>query len=640
MQFEPTPEQEALLQHPPGQSARVLAGPGTGKSTMMVALLDSYRRLGSAPRTKMLTFTRAATSELAGKLASVSGDFERPRTIHSFAISVLLANPGSGGFPEPLRIADTWESSEVIRRSLAPRVGVGKRVLDKLVAEMASNWQSLADETDPEIRERDREVFRAVWPEHRAVLGYTLLDELPYALRRALHNHDDLQGLDYDVLTVDEYQDLNACDLEALMLVHERSGCSIMAVGDDEQSVYSWRKAAPEGIRRFPEDYPESADYPLSVTLRCGERVIEWANHVIQSDPDRDRSRRPLSCVSGAPSGEVALLSFRGNKSEARGVAALAKALIEYEGVLPNDILVLVRSNYHSQFTNPIKAELEDLGVQCCDPSHVLQVLAEPQNRFFIEGLRILVNKDDSLSWAGILQLTSGVGDGFFDHMYEAAKVQGATFGSVVLDGLDGGFAGAPKSSAGKAASMVQAILDWVAAVSLPDDVEQIAWGEWINETNSRWPFESATDDFLQLMLDLDDVGEERVTLERFLGQVEPLGKDLALARADGVRLMTMVGSKGLTVSAVIAAGVEEGVVPRPGKPMGEECRNLYVAMTRARNYLYCTWSRIRRGPTARAGQASSERRLHSHFLDNGPVVSQDGEAFIKSRFGQDSDGA
>ena len=144
------------------------------------------------------------------------------------------------------------------------------------------------------------------WNEHRQVYGYTLLAELPYALRQALHDHDDLDGVNYDLLIVDEYQDLNACDLEVLHLIAER-GCFIIAAGDDDQSIYAFRYAAPVGIRRFPEDYPGCAIYPLSVTQRCGRRIIEWASYVIAGDPDRPRDRPALACAAGSPAGEAAL---------------------------------------------------------------------------------------------------------------------------------------------------------------------------------------------------------------------------------------------------------------------------------------------------------------------------------------------
>ena len=117
MAYDPTPEQRQILAHEPSRHGRVLAGPGTGKSATVVDLI--HRLLasnhGSPPRIRLLTFTRAATAELAGKVAAQEAEVERPSTVHSFAISVLLQNPGSAPFVEPLRIADDWEQKQIIR---------------------------------------------------------------------------------------------------------------------------------------------------------------------------------------------------------------------------------------------------------------------------------------------------------------------------------------------------------------------------------------------------------------------------------------------------------------------------------------------------------------------------------------------
>ncbi|MFH1864274.1 MAG: 3'-5' exonuclease, partial [Candidatus Eisenbacteria bacterium] len=220
----------------------------------------------------------------------------------------------------------------------------------------------------------------------------------------------------------------------------------------------------------------------------------------------------------------------------------------------------------------------------------------------------------------------------FFDYIYEQAKLGAQTFASTLLGHYRRGFQGAPKAPAGYASAMIDKLLGWIDTVCLPEETGQSNWGAWMLGVLQDCPFLDPTEEFRELVLALDELGEGELTLERFLNQIEPLGRDRALAEADGVRVMTMMGSKGLTVSAVVIAGVEEGLVPRPDSPMGEECRILYVAMTRAREFLYCTWARRRRGPTARAGTASSDRRRHSHFFEGGPVNSEDGPSFIRKR--------
>jgi len=298
--FVPTPEQQRILAYEPGTHARVLAGPGTGKSATLVALIDRLLEGEPSPRIRLLTFTRAATGELAKKVAEhPAAAAERPSTIHSFAISVLLRNPGTGGFPEPLRIADPWEYANLVRPTLARRAGVGVRELDRLVREMAAAWESLEPEEDPRVDPHTRARFLGAWDEHRRTYGYTLLAELPYALRQALIDHPDLDGADYNLLVVDEYQDLNACDLAVLHLIADR-GCSLVGAGDDDQSIYSFRRAAPEGIRRFPDDYVGAADFNLSVSQRCGSRIIQWAMFVIEGDPERPPRPR-LEAADEAP---------------------------------------------------------------------------------------------------------------------------------------------------------------------------------------------------------------------------------------------------------------------------------------------------------------------------------------------------
>jgi DNA helicase-2/ATP-dependent DNA helicase PcrA len=332
-EYDPTPEQQEVLAYEPGHHARVLAGPGTGKSATLVALIERLLEGVPSPRIRLLTFTRAATGELAKKVAEhPAAAAERPSTIHSFSISVLLRNPGVSGFPEPLRIADPWEYETLVRPTLAARVGVGVRELDRLVREMAAAWESLEPEEDPRVDDRTRARFLGAWDEHRRIYGYTLLAELPYALRQALIDHPDLEGVDYDLLIVDEYQDLNACDLAVLHSMADRD-CSLIGAGDDDQSIYSFRKAAPEGIRRFPDDYVGADDFTLSISQRCGSDILEWAAFVIEGDPDRP-ARPRLTPAEDSPPGEVALLTFDGHLAEARGVAALAKKLIDDEAFL------------------------------------------------------------------------------------------------------------------------------------------------------------------------------------------------------------------------------------------------------------------------------------------------------------------
>jgi DNA helicase-2/ATP-dependent DNA helicase PcrA len=630
--FNPTPEQQEILAHDPGRHARVLAGPGTGKSATLVALIDQLLAGQDAPRLRLLTFTRAATGELAKKVSEhPAAAAERPSTIHSFAISVLVRNPGAGDLPEPLRIADDWEREKVVYPTLARRAGVTIPRLRKLVSEMAANWESLRPEEDPAVDPQARARFHAGWGEHRRVYGYTLLQELPYALRRALRDHPDLEGVDYQLLVVDEYQDLNACDLDVIRLIGER-GCSVIGAGDDDQSIYSFRKAAPAGIRRFIDDYAEAADYTLSITQRCGSNVVAWASHVIEGDPDRPHRAR-LTPAEGSPPGEVALLSFAGQVSEARGIAELIQKLIEIEEVAPAEILVLLRTDFRGNFSNPIKAELDRLNIPYSDPDAVDRMLAEPGNRRMLEILRLLVHGEDSLAWASLLGLESGIGDRFVNYVYDRARATNSHFGGALLAACAEGFPDAPAASATRAQALVESVLGWLNAHPIVEE-QDVGSGQWIVETVGDEVVPMPSDELRELLLALDELTESNVGLGRYLGQVAPLGKDRERNEAAGVRIMTMAGAKGLTVRATVIAALEEGIIPRPNADMAEERRLLYVAMTRAKEFVYGTWARRRTGPTARAGTPRvTERRSHCHFLTGGPIESEDGNDYVRRRW-------
>ena len=175
VEFQPSWEQELILAHDPRRHARLLAGPGAGKSSTLVALIDRLLTREYAPVIRLLTFTRAATGELAHGVAVHATSVVRPSTIHSFAISALLRNPGAGGFPEPLRIADDWESKYIVRRSLAKRARLGVKRVDTLFRELAANWESLQPESDETIDVVERTRFVGAWQEHREIYGYNAL---------------------------------------------------------------------------------------------------------------------------------------------------------------------------------------------------------------------------------------------------------------------------------------------------------------------------------------------------------------------------------------------------------------------------------------------------------------------------------
>jgi DNA helicase-2/ATP-dependent DNA helicase PcrA len=342
-----------------GSNARLLAGPGTGKTWTLrarVEFLVLEKRI-DADKITALTFTRAAAGELRqrvdraleGKVAT------RPHitTLHSFALKTLLHNFDKlDALPRPLRIADDWEERNIVWEDLKAIIDADIPEVRKHFQALSADWDTLrVDEESPNPLHANPG-FVGAWQEHRKVYGYTLRSELVYQLKRALEQRSDLEIKPaFSNLLVDEYQDLNKCDLAVVNSVTMR-GAELYAAGDDDQSIYGFRYANPEGIRRFDQDYKPSTDLTLATCLRCDKSIMHLAHFVAQLDARRlDKPWEPRDAAS---EGEVHLLRFHNGESEAAAIASLSRYLIDEADIPPDEILILIRSDRNGAFSKPL----------------------------------------------------------------------------------------------------------------------------------------------------------------------------------------------------------------------------------------------------------------------------------------------
>jgi DNA helicase-2/ATP-dependent DNA helicase PcrA len=326
-------------------------------------------------------------------------------------------------------------------------------------------------------------------------------------------------------------------------------------------------------------------------------------------------------------------LSFGDERAEAQGVAALVQGLIQHEQIARSQILVLLRGDFHRQFSNLIREQLTACNVPSFDPTEIDELLEDNTNRRMLEVLRLVGDPEDSIAWASLLKLAPGIGDGFSEYIYTLARERRSSFGRALVEAFDADFPDGNRATARRAKAMIERVQGWLREHHAPEQAES-GWGQWILDVTGGDIVPAPTDALAALVLKMDTLVEERQDLSRYIGLIGPLGHDLMQTDCDGVRIMTMTSSKGLTVEATIIAGAEDGVIPRPDANLSEERRLMYVAMTRAKKYLYCTWAQRRHGPTARAGEARVRALWQtSSFLAGGRVRSQAGPAFIRQRF-------
>lgn len=635
MAFDPTDEQLKVINHDHLRHGRVLAGPGTGKSSTAIEFARRLASLKPTPSVKFITFTRAATAEL-GKKAFESGQAATsPSTLHSFAISVLLRNEGAAPISYPLRIPDDWEQSTLITAHLtdilknSAAFKVSNRNVKDLFAEMAAQWESL----DPELQDESipvdlRNLFSGVFNAHRRTFGYTLLSELPNLLRGVLESREQVNGIGHDLLLVDEYQDLNACDLAVLKLLAER-GSRIVAVGDDDQSIYSFRKAHPEGIRRFLEDYPQSKDYELTFCHRLNQEVGAWAQFVIGGDPNRTPRKAP-SYAPDAPLGHVALLSFPTVAEETAAVTVIVRHLIERHGLHPSDIAILFRGDYQRRFSKPIADDLRTAGVPVVDTAKATQLMESPDARRVLAILQLLRDPADSLAWWALMEVTKGVGAAVRDELFGLAQERNTTFGRVFLE-MAPDFKQMSQRATGKVVTLYAETIATLDRLAELRPVTSNRWGGWVADLVTDGVLPQCSGDLLGAIAATDDLDDAAISLEEFVSRFGLRLKEQVEADQTGVRCMTMAASKGLTVRASILVAIEDDVIPRPGQDLHEERRLLYVAMTRAKEHLFLTWVEQAGGPRARTGRANFGQRRESDLLSKGPIKSRRGRQYLTS---------
>jgi len=169
----------------------------------------------------VITFSRAAAAELRTRITKELGETSIPKTstLHSFALSQLLRlTKYNNNLPMPIRIADDWEERYIVLEDLKRQLSIPKvSDVNDLLNQMSSDWQSLtADEQEWENRFPNPR-FIGAWREHRQVYAYTLRSELVYQLKHTIQqNPQIIDNIGFGYLLVDEYQDLNRCDLAVI----------------------------------------------------------------------------------------------------------------------------------------------------------------------------------------------------------------------------------------------------------------------------------------------------------------------------------------------------------------------------------------------------------------------------------------
>jgi len=617
-----------------GTHARLLAGPGTGKTLCLTRRILYLIEEGEVDAASImaLTFTRAATAELRNRIISELGeDAQIPlvSTLHSFALRTILRQFSGSRLPQPIRVADDYEERHIIQEDLKLILGaVNIREVRELLNQLSANWERLsADEPDWEQR-FPNPAFLGGWQEHRRIYGYVLRAELVYQLKHAIDEGEVVIRNRLSHLLVDEYQDLNACDL-AIIERMTSSGFELYVAGDDDQSIYGFRYANPEGIRRFTRDFVPSEPLELEECQRCDHRILELALYIARQDPRRIEKR--LVPRGDAGIGEVEILRFTDQHQEASGIASICEWLFETQDIVPQEILILLRSDRNRQFSNPIREALEQRGLPVVTVANPLAPLDQFEGRHFLCLLRLIDNARDHLAWRTLLEIRrNGIGSATLGAIYEIARANGQTF----FDVLDTVSAEPSVISIGgsNVRNEFELIQNMLRAIEDEDTsdlaifLETLAT-EYIGDEHSR----------SEVLVIFNRVLEEGMAedLSQLLRAINVSLQDNEQEREIAcINIMTMHQAKGLSADAVFIVAAEDEYIPgrARGEQIDDERRLLYVSLTRARHFLYMTHCQRRTRAQRHSGRTSgSTRRTLSNFLRGGPIRPRSGNDYVNA---------
>src|SRR5947209_2417763 len=309
MDFAPLPQQRRAIEAAPGP-VLVVAGPGAGKTFCLIArithLVDT---LGVAPqRSCAVTFTNRAAEEIALRLQHTLRDRAEAvtrGTIHALCLALLREHADAAGLRKGFGVADEQYQKVILGRLQVPLEQRGA-LLNRFGRHRVQDYRLTPDEA---------RLYReyAVWLAHRNMLDF---DDLVTKAEEVLRTRGDIAdaiAARWDYLLVDEFQDVNAVQYDLLKRLAVPHG-NFFAVGDDEQSIFTWTGADPYVLVRFGRDYGIDRPIVLDKNCRCSRQIFETARRVLAQNPQL--FEKQLSAEQESPY-EVGAFAFRDEEAEA-----------------------------------------------------------------------------------------------------------------------------------------------------------------------------------------------------------------------------------------------------------------------------------------------------------------------------------
>ncbi|MEX9954630.1 DNA helicase Rep [Providencia rettgeri] len=612
------PSQQQAVEYVEGPCL-VLAGAGSGKTRVITnKIAHLIRQCGYQPRQiAAVTFTNKAAREMKERVAQTLGKKEARgliiSTFHTLGLEIIKREYKALGIKANFSLFDDQDQMALLKELTFDLLEEDKDLLKQLISAI-SNWknnlispQQVIGQARSEKEHHFAECYRR-YELHLKSCNVLDFDDLISKPTLLLYQNEEVrerwqQKIRY--LLVDEYQDTNTSQYQLVkLLVGQRARFTV--VGDDDQSIYSWRGARPQNLVLLNQDFPKLNVIKLEQNYRSSERILKAANILIANNPHVFEKKLFSELGYGAP---LKVLTANNEDHEAERVIGELIAHHFINKTEYKDYAILYRGNHQSRI-------FEKMLMQNRIPYRIsggTSFFSRPEIKDLLAYLRVLTNPEDDSAFLRIVNTPRReIGPKTIQKLGEWANQRGKSLYQASFD------LGLEQILKGKGLEALQRFTHWMDSIvrtserepliAVRDLLREMDYESWLYETSTStkaaemrmknvnqlftWMSEMVEGDELNDPMTLSQV-VTRFTLRDMMER----GEDDE--ESDQVQLMTLHASKGLEFPYVFLVGMEEGLLPHQSSidenNIDEERRLAYVGITRAQRELFFSHCRERR---------------------------------------------
>lgn len=626
----------------------IVAGAGSGKTKVLTTRIAHLMRNGvDAFNILALTFTNKAAAEMKERVEHILGNSEARNlyigTFHSVFARILRAEAHKLGYPNNFTIYDTDDAKSIIKgivkdMNLDDKHYKPAYIYNRISAAKNSLIDPQAYLQDSFIQQEDQRSSRPLIGEIYARYaarcfknGAMDFDDLLFKMYILLTNFPDVLAKyqhKFKFVLIDEYQDTNVAQYKIIKMlgaVHE----NICVVGDDAQSIYSFRGATVQNILQFQDDYNDVKIVKLEQNYRSTQSILKAANQIISNN----RNQIPKELWTDNSEGEkIILVRTLTDNDEGRFVADAITEMKLRNHYKNNDFAILYRTNAQSR---AFEESLRRMNIPCKLYGGV-SFYQRKEIKDYLSYLRVIVNSQDEENIKRIINYpVRGIGKTSVERLMVFADQQNITFWEALQRPDYAGLKGAASAAIENFVMMINSFRTMLEkhnayevafAVGKHTGLVQELYNDKSVEGLARYEnVQELLNSIKEFTETPDEEGELRdKTLGSYLQQITLLtDADETDENADTVKLMTVHAAKGLEFPCVFVVGLEENLFPSSMSlydrdDLEEERRLFYVATTRAKERLWVTYATSR----YRFGQLVQNEP--SRFIDELPEMHLD----------------